>query len=121
RLTINVPGSARPGLELLSFGAPRQPLGMLGLSVPGQFPVFDSGPIGVRAQVRNNGNFQVQGSGSVDLVDPFGNVLGRVELPADQVFPGDVGTFDGRWADPPIFALVTARAGLNSAGAAVTA
>src|SRR5438034_6975310 len=46
-------GSARFGLELLRFGAPRQPLGMLGLSVPGQFPVFDSRPIGVRAQIRN--------------------------------------------------------------------
>lgn len=119
RLTVNVPGTAQPRLELLGFGARREPFVVLGQSLPNQLPLYEGGPISFQTRVRNDGNFVNQIAGAVELVDLFGNLLARIDLPADQVAPGDVATFTTVWNQPPAVGWVTARVGLGGGGLTV--
>lgn len=121
RLTVSVPGEVRPEAELLAFGARRTPLRLLGGQVPSELPLFDGGPIHLRAQVENTGPVQFTPNGTVELLDLFGRPVASLDLPSESVFPGDVATLAVQWRSPPPLGLFTARLNLQAAEASTVA
>jgi hypothetical protein len=120
-LTVNVPGAAQGRAELRAFRAQRVPLTALGYQIPTELPLYDSGPVNFRVQVLNAGNLQLSPSGKVVLTDLFGNTAASLDLPTDQVFPGDTATFVASWTSPPAVGVFNARLSLQAGEASLVA
>lgn len=116
RLVVNVPGEPRRQTTLVSFAARPEPMHFLSYGIITHLPVYDGGPIQLQAQAENHGNFIASVAGTVELIDQFGRGVGRVELPPDQVLPGDVGAFSVTWPSPPPFGYFAARLRLEADG-----
>jgi hypothetical protein len=121
RLTVNVPGPARQQASLLAFGGLREAPYGPSFQLPGGLPLYHGGPIQFRAQVQNGGNVQFTSSGKIVVSDPLGNQAASLELPTDQIFPGDVGTSIVQWTEPPAVGLFTARLSLDAGGSPISA
>jgi hypothetical protein len=121
RLTVNVPGAAEAKSELVGFQAQRVPLMLLSYQIPTDLPFYDSGPVVFRAQVRNSGELQLSPGGSVVVTDLLGNRVANLDLPADQVFPGDTATYAVPWLSPPALGWFKATLALQAGDASLTA
>ena len=121
RLTVNVPGEVRRQADLVGFGADRQPLRLLWLQIPSGLPLFDGGPIQLRALVRNSGNVQFTTSGTIQVVDLFGNQVAAYDIPAEPVYPDDTRTFIVQWTYPPRIGWFTTRLSLDAGGTPISA
>src|SRR5215212_1976491 len=116
RLVVNVPGEPRRQTTLVSFAARPEPLRFLSSGITTHLPIYDGGPIQFQAQAENGGNFITSVAGTVEMIDQFGRGVDQVELPPEQVLPGDVGAFSATWSKPPRFGYFSARLRLESDG-----
>jgi hypothetical protein len=103
RLTISVPGRARPAARIV------------GLEVPG---VADGGPVGIGATVRNTGNvtldFDRANRGRVEVVDGGDT---KATLPFEgALFPGQTRHFELAWESPPLLGGFEAVASVDLGG-----
>lgn len=101
RLTIRVPGLARPTAEIA------------GLDVPS---VADGGPVGIGTTVRNTGNvtldFDRADRGRVAIIDGDER---KATLPFEgQLFPGQTRRFELSWESPPLFGEFEAVASVDA-------
>jgi hypothetical protein len=101
RLTIRVSGAIRPAADITNVEAPS---------------VADGGsPVTVVTTVRNAGNvtldFEGANRAAVRILDGSET---EATLPLQgRLFPGQVGAFDGRWEDPPLFGDFDAEASIR--------
>lgn len=121
RLTVNVPGEIRRQADLVAFGAERQPLRLLGFQAPSRLPLYDGGPIQLRAEIRDSGNVQLNTSGAIRVVDLFGNEVAAFDLPAETIYPGDTRTFTVQWTYPPRIGWFAANLSLDAGGTPMSA
>jgi hypothetical protein len=116
RLVVTVPGEPRRQTTLVSFTARPEPMHFLSYGITTHLPIYDGGPIQLQAQAANDGNFIASVAGTVEMIDQFGRGVGQIDLPPDQVLPGDVGAFSATWPNPPRFGYFSARLRLETDG-----
>jgi hypothetical protein len=101
RLTIRVPGRARPAAKIVALDAPS---------------VADGAPVAIAASVRNTGNvtldFDRAHVGRLAIVD--GGKPAAQLVFAGQLFPGQLRSFELSWDDPPLFGDFDAVAGVDA-------
>ena len=121
RLAVTVPGPAGARAELLAFGARPDPLRLLGFETRLPLPLVSGGPVRLLTQVQNQGTALLPASGSVRILDPLGNQLASLELPAELVYPGDILTLASQWSPPFPLGLFSARLDLETGGPSIVA
>jgi hypothetical protein len=115
-LTVSVPGEVRQQPALLAFGTQKETQRLLNFDLPLGVPLFDgSSRIQFLSQLQNQGNVQFNASGRIRITDPLGSQVQVLELPGQQVFPGESGTFVRNWENPPPIGFFTAELTIDAA------
>lgn len=90
-----------------------------------QAGLFQAGPIGFVARVKNEGNVHIKPVGVIEITDVFGNVVGSVPINQDgskNVLPNSIRRFESEFKSGWMFGIYTANLtlGYGKTGQAIT-